>query len=338
MITRKDVAEVAGVSPTTVSFVLNNSRKISEKTRKKVFDAVEKLNYKPDMIARSMVTNETKQLGMVLDDIMNPFYGEIVAGFENAAIEQGYFVNICTGLKNLDGYFDNFISRRLDGLFIVSLPYKFHMEKVYELVDNGVKVVTSGSVEADIKKVSIIDSNYEEAMGKAIDYLFRLGHRDIAYLSGLSRNLKYDSRAAKYLDSIKEYGLDYGDDLFINGEAPYETSIESGYKLAKKLVQSQRKFSAVICLNDLMAVGAIRALKEAGLRIPHDVSVMGFDNIVYSSYTEPPITTISFDKYSFGARAFDLLYTNIKKGNTGFLKTEFELIARESTVKVLTPL
>ncbi len=104
-VTRTDVAKLAGVSTATVSYVLNGSRSMSEKTRKLVLDAVEQLNYKPDMIARSMTKNETRQLSFMVNDATNPFYGEIIVGFENAAMERGYFVNICTGNKNINDYF-----------------------------------------------------------------------------------------------------------------------------------------------------------------------------------------------------------------------------------------
>ena len=105
-VTRADVAKLAGVSTATVSYVLNGSRPMSEKTTKLVLDAVEQLNYKPDMIARSMTKNETKQLSLMINDITNPFFSEIVVGFETAAIEKGYFVNVCTGYKNINNYFD----------------------------------------------------------------------------------------------------------------------------------------------------------------------------------------------------------------------------------------
>lgn len=328
---RADVAKLAGVSTATVSYVLNNTRSITEETRKKVMDAVEALNYKPDMIARSMVKNETMQLGIVLDNITNPFFGEIILGFENAAIEKGYFINICTGYKNLDNYFENFISRRMDGIFIAALPVKFHMNEVYKLVDEGIKVVVSANVEADIKKVSSIENDYIEAMEDAVAHLYNLGHRDISYLSGLSRNLKFDRRIEGYIKACNKYKLSCVDRLLFEGSAPYNTEILDGYNLAEKLVTSGKSFTAVICLNDLMAMGAIKLFKEKGMRIPQDVSVMGFDDIPYSAAWTPSISTMAVQKVNFGAKAFELLRSNITKGNTGFFMNKLNLIEREST-------
>lgn len=329
--TRTDVAKLAGVSTATVSYVLNNTRNITEATKNKVLSAVAELNYKPDMVARSMGKNETKQISIVLDNITNPFYGEIVLGFENAAMEKGYFVNICTGYKDLDKYFENFITRRIDGVFIVAIPYKFLMDEVYKLIDYGIKIVMSANVEADIKMVSSIENDYVEAMDVVVTYLYQLEHRNIAYLSGLSRNLKFDRKAEGYLKAVKRYELPCGDKLLFDGNAPYTTDIGDGYNLAQKLIASGQKFTAVICLNDLMAIGAIKALKEKGYKIPEDVSVVGFDDIAYAASFSPSITTMGIDKAWFGAKAFELLYANITRGNTGFFMNKLQLIEREST-------
>ncbi|NLO81823.1 MAG: LacI family transcriptional regulator [Clostridiales bacterium] len=330
-VTREEVAKHAGVSPATVSYVLNNSRNVSEETRKRVLEAVEKMNYKPDLIARSMVTKETKQLSIILNDIANPFFSEIILAFENAAIERGYFVNICTGYKNIDDYFDHFISRRIDGICVLAIPNKFHMDKIYDLVDKGIKVVVSGNAEADIKRVSLIENDYINAMDQAIRYLMELGHREIAYVSGLSSSQKFDRRIEGYLKALKKYNLSCGDRLLIEGKAPYNTTIMDGYYITKELISTGKFFTAVICTNDLMAVGAMRALQEAGYSVPDDVSVMGFDDIFLSDIWQPPLTTMSVPKTLLGTKAFELLYGNIKKGNTGFYMTKPELVVRKST-------
>lgn len=329
--TRADVAKMAGVSSATVSYVINNSRNISEKTKNKVYNAINELNYKPDMIARSMSKNETMQLSIVIDCITNPFFGEIVVGFENAAIENGYFVNICTGNKNLNEYFDNFVTRRIDGVFVAAIPYKFDVEKVYELVEQGIKVVVSANVEADIKKVCSIENDYVDGMNQAIDYLYSIGHRNIAYLSGLSRNQKFDRKVEGYLGAIEKYKLSIGSDLLFDGMAPYTTNISDGYNLTMKLIQSGKKFSAIICLNDLMAMGSIKALNEKGYNVPGDVSVMGFDDISFAAAWNPSITTMAVPKAELGKKAFDLLHSNLKNGNTGFYMNKLKLVIREST-------
>lgn len=329
--TRSDVAKLAGVSTATVSYVLNGSRHMSKKTRDRVLDAVNQLNYKPDMVARSMTKNETMQLSFMVDNAANPFFGEIINGFENAAIEHGYFVNLCTGNKNLNDYFDNYIARRVDGVFIAALPYKFDIEKLYSLTDNGIRVVVSGNTDVDLKRISSIENDYAAAMHTAVKYLYGLGHREIVYLSGLSTKQGFDHRASGYLSALESCGLRYGDELLFDSKPPYTTEIPDGYAMAKNLLSSGKKFTAVICTNDLMAMGAISAFKTAGLRVPEDVSVMGFDDIVFSQAWRPGITTMGGAKRNFGQKAFELLYTNIRQGTTGYFLNPLQLVERGST-------
>lgn len=333
-VTRADVAKLAGVSTATVSYVLNNSRKMSDKTRKSVLDAVEQLNYKPDMVARSLKNNETKQLSIMVNDISNPFYGEIVVGFENAAIEKGYFVNVCTGYKDINNYLDNYIARRMDGVFIVTISSKFDMNKLYNLVDNDVKVVVSGNTEVNLKKVNGIEIDYKRGMQEAVSFLYEMGHERIAYLSGLNRQQLFDSRIEGYLEAVNRMGFSYGEDLLLEGKAPYGTGMEDGYRMAQELLALGKKFTAVICTNDMMALGAMSALKDAGLSIPEDVSIMGFDDIIFSKAWRPALTTMSVSKYELGRKAFELLYKNMKAGNTGYYLNQLELKVRDSVKKI----
>lgn len=329
--TREDVAKLAGVSTATVSNVLNDPEKVKKDTADKVLEAVKALDYRPDMIARSMSTKRSMQLGIVLESLANPFFGDIVRGFENAANEQNYFVNICTGFNKLDEYFDNFITRRVDGVFVAALPYKFNVDKIYNLVEKGIKIVVSGNVCADFRKVSSIELNYIRAMQEIMEYLYKLGHREIAYLSGLGKNLIYDLRIKGYLDMVDKLKLPCGEELLIEGKHPYLTGMKEGYQYAKQLVDSRKKFTAVICVNDLVALGAMKALKEYGMRIPQDVSVIGFDGIDFGKYWEPELTTMAMNKAEFGEKAFDMLYSNMRKGNTSYHEYNLELIVRNST-------
>lgn len=335
-ITREDVAREAGVSASTVSYVLNNSRQLSENTVCRVHEAVERLGYKPDMIARSMVKSSTHQLAVALDSILNPYYSEIVLGFENAAIKNGYFVNVCSGQNNLDGYFETFISRRIDGLFILALPDKYSPQKIYSLVDSGIAVVSGGIEDIDLKKVSLITSNYGEGMKLALEHLYALGHRRIAYLTTLSGTETSDMRAEAYRQFLRDKRLDYGGDLIFHVDSAYSIDIEDGYHSAKKMLESGKAFTAVICVNDLMAIGAITAIREAGLCVPDDISVVGFDNIIYAQHWSPSITSVTHDKQEFGARAFELLHSNITQNITGYFQASVHLSCGASTAAANT--
>lgn len=331
--TREDVAKMAGVSTATVSNVLNNPEKVKKATAERVLEAVKRLNYHPNMIARSMTTQKSMQLGIVLESLSNPFFGDIVRGFENAANERNYFVNICTGFNKLDEYFDNFITRRVDGVFVAAIPYKFNVDKLYNLVDNGINVIVSGNVCADFRKVSSIEMDYIGAMKKVMEYLYGLGHRRIAYLSGLGRNLEYDLRIKGYLDMVRKLELPCGDALLIDGKKPYSTGMADGYRYASQLLQTGEEFTAVVCVNDLMALGAMKAFKEKGVDIPEEISVVGFDGIEFGEYWEPGLTTMSMDKEELGKKAFDMLYSNITQGCTSYHECHMELVVRSSTAR-----
>lgn len=333
-VTRADVAKLAGVSTATVSYVLNGSRNMSEKTRKRVMDAVEQLNYKPDMIARSMTKNETMQLSLMVNDITNPFFSEIIVGFETAAMEKGYFVNVCTGQKDINSYIDNYVARRIDGVYVAAVPHRFDMDKLYGLTDSGIKVVVSGNAEADIKKVSSIEIDYVGGMNRAMDYLYGLGHRRIAFVSGLSRRHSFDRRVETYLTAVERLKLGYGDELLAEGKVPYDTSPMEGYTITKGVIASGKRFTALICTNDMMTFGAITAIQETGLRVPEDVSVLGFDDITFSRAWSPAVTSVGMDKAAFGRKAFELLHTSIRNGGTGYYLSPLELVERASTIKL----
>jgi len=330
-VTRNDVAKMAGVSAATVSYVLNNSRKFSDETVKRVMDAVQKLGYKPDNIARSMAKNNTHQLAVVIDSILNPYYGEIVLGFENTAIKNGYFVNICSGSNNLDSYFDNFISRRIDGILVLALPDKYHSSKLYDLVDAGIKIVSGGIEDIDLKRISLLDNNYGQGMILALEHLYSLGHRDIAYLSSLTGYEKSDARYKSFIDWMKEHEVNYPEKNVFTSHSPYNVHIQGGLHLAQKMMNSGKKFTAVVCTNDLIAIGAIKAFTSAGLKVPEDISVVGFDNVMYGEYWTPSITSVTYDKQAFGQKACEVLLNNIRSDVTGFYRANVSMYIGDST-------
>jgi len=330
-VTRADVANAAGVSTATVSFVLNGSRHMSEKTRKRVLDAVEKLNYTPDMVARSMTTNQTMQVSLLVNDITNPFYSEIVLGFETAAIEKGYFVNVCTGSQDISRYLDNYIARRIDGVFVAALPERFDSEKLYGLVENGIKVVISGDRNIDTSRISSLENDYLDGMRQAVSFLAGKGHRKVAYLSGLAKIHTFDQKIEGYLAAVKEFLPELGEKLLVEGQAPYSTRMEDGFRMMNELLDSGKDVSAIICQNDLMAMGAIAAIKDRGLRVPEDLSVVGFDGIMLSESWRPALTTVSVPKYELGRKAFEMLYQNLMGGTPSKCLNSLELIERQST-------
>ena len=334
-VSRVDVANLAGVSTATVSYVLNNKQNVRNETRERVLDAARQLDYRPDPIARSMITNKSMQLSIVLNNIANPIYSDMIIAFEKKALEHGYFVNICTGQGSIDEYFENFVDRRIDGIFIEALPGKYHIEKVYKLVDAGIKVTMFGHGSIDIRRVSSIENDYIYTMDRAIDHLWTLGHRRIAYLSGLTLKQNYDLRIDGYYKAMdaRKAG-DVAKELGVYSSRMTNTDISVGRSLARELIDKKHDFTAVICTNDLMAIGTMQIFQEAGMSIPGDVSVMGIDGACIGDIIAPKLTTMGVSYRDIGSKAFDLLYADLQNDTTGFFQNRPKLIVRESTAVI----
>lgn len=328
-VTRAEVAKLAGVSGPTVSYVFNKTRHVSEELEKRVREAAKQLNYHPDLIARSMVTKETKTISILTDDISNPLMIDIVKGIQESAISKGYFVNICGGDKNLEAYIDNFISRRVDGVFISVTPEKMAEEYVDKLLSYDISVVEITTRYDKDARICKIETDFEEGMSKIIHYLKKLNHRKIVYLSAFDEQYPNDKRL-EFFKSLYQKNFELEEPVVIKGIYPYESTIQIGYELAAKLISSKKKFTAVICTNDLMAIGAIKALSDSNLRVPEDVSVVGIDNIVISNYVSPSLTTLDTQSRKFGERILEIMYDNMKKGIVRCEVFGTELVIRKS--------
>jgi DNA-binding LacI/PurR family transcriptional regulator len=213
----------------------------------------------------------------------------------------------------------------------MSPPTQYNPARLDEMAKHGISVIVSGYFGADVRKVSSIENDYLTAMRDAMNHLYSRGHRDIAYLSGLSRTMTFDLRAQGYLAMVDALKLPTGDSLLVDGVPTFGTSTSDGYALARRLLALKKTFTAVICVNDLTALGAYNAFREAGLRIPEDVAVIGFDNIPFCDFVTPTLTTLALDSPAFGKKAFDLLHMHMTHGTTGFYLNRLNLVERQST-------
>lgn len=332
--TRKDVAKYAGVSEQTVSYILNNSRRFSPEIEKRVLEAVKKLNYVPNMAARSLSTKQTFSVSVIVHDISNPIFNEIMVGFQEAAHEYDYFVTVCDARGDIDKYVDNLIARNTEGVFIYVLAGYKDLSFIERLIDCGIKVVLGGNLQIESsriqKNVSILDANHTIGMEKILKYLTELGHQDIVYLSGLDTQSTLDYRYKAFMKLCNAYNLNRS--FVVENTKPFDTTPESGYDLTEKLIHSKKPFSAIVCTNDLMAYGAIEALKAHQYRVPEDVSVIGIDDLRFSKYHDPKLTTLGFDKTAFGRMVFQQLHSMIHEEaipKTYLIDTQ--LVIRDST-------
>jgi len=333
--TRKDVAQYAGTSEQTVSYILNGTRKFSPDLVEKVRKAVKVLNYQPDMIARSMVKKRSKTLCIAVNDIANPMFGEIIRGFEEQATRYGYFVNVLDVHSNFLQHASAIVSRRVEGVYVSLIPSKDTDLFVNSLTDAGVKVVlgneSAGSRRND--KVVYAEVDLYSGMQEIVDYLVSLNHEKIVYLSGLDIRSASDYRYRSFVERCRAV---LGEDpVVVENVPPYDTDVEDGYRMANTLFERGIPCTAIIATNDLMAMGVVKACKERGIRVGRDLAVVGFDNIVFSDLVDPPLTTSGFDKRAYGESLFRLLNSYIESGcKPENLRVSCHLVKRSSCQKL----
>jgi len=323
-----DVAKLANVSTATVSRVLRKPDKVSKDTRQKVMEAIKQLNYQPNMVARQFRTKETKTVLVVIPDVTSPFFSEVLRGIEHTALESGYRVILGDTENDINReheYIELLLQQQADGAIL--LTARMDRTRLEEIANQFPVVLACEYIdELDIPTVSIDNIN---GARRATEHLIQLGHTRIAHIAGPMNVILSRDRLKGYEQAIISHQLQI-DSLYIK-EGDF--SLESGYDQMLHLLELEIPPTAVFVFNDLMAIGAIKAAKDKGLRVPEDVAVVGFDNIKMTSVFEPNITTIDQPKYEIGKKAMDLLL-NLMNGEA-LQKKKFvlkdELIVRESS-------
>ncbi len=322
----QEVAKEAGVSPSTVSRALNGFPGISEKTRERIVEIARKLNYRPNYRGQILTTQSTKNIGLLITDITNPFFPELVMGAEEYASKSGYTVllgNTSESEEKETNYLDFFSRGPVDGIIISAS--RVSNEHIIMLAEDGLPIVVINRT-LEHPKVSYVSTDMEKGGYLATMHLLRLGHSKIAFINGPKHSEVSQRRLEGYKKALKEAGVDYNSDL-ISFNVPVS---ESGYKEAIKLLCTGEAPTAIFTYNDVMAFGVIRAAKELGIKIPEELSVVGFDDIFFSSFTDPPLTTIRQLKEELGRMAVELLF-KLMGGERESLLIEPELIIRNTT-------
>ncbi|MBU4047478.1 LacI family transcriptional regulator [bacterium] len=330
--TIKDVAELVGVHPSTVSRVINDDSRISEKTREKVFLIIKKLGYTPNAIARGLKTKRTHTLGMLIPDITNPFFAEIARGVEDAANKNDFNIILCNTddrLKKERTYLEILRGKRVDGLILGTAHIKD--KSILELEKNNFPyILVSRNIEELDKNCVIVD---DEAGGiMATEYLIKLGHRRIAHITGPLKIRSALNRLKGYKLALKKYGIEYRDELV--GEGDFR--IKGGYQVMKRFLKLAEPPTAIFAANDLLALGAMQAIQKKNFHIPEDFSVIGFNDIELASFVYPALTTIRQPMLEMGALAVKMLLRIIEEGefNQRKIVLKPKLIIRESCKKI----
>ena len=302
-ITIKDVARESGVNISTVSRALNGSYGVHPETREKVVAVAKRLHYQLNRVASSLVTGRSHTLALIVADIRNPFFAEVARGAEDAARASGCDLVLCnsdlSATKQME-YLDSLLEKRVDGILMNSVA-EFTRPQQQRLEAAGVPIVLLNQ-SALRRSFSTVSADNEAGGAMAAEYLLRLGHRKIAHLTGRRRHGNMTDRARGFVRAMED-----------SGQAPRVTvlygqnSFAGGYALAQQLLKKAPDVTAIFAGNDLMSFGAVRAIIEAGRKVPDDISLIGFDNLEFASVLYPPLTTIHQPKYEIGRAAAEIL-------------------------------
>lgn len=330
----KDVAKLAGVSVGTVSKYLNTPEQLREDKRAAVEQAIKKLNYKPNLFARNLRVQDSKTIAVIAQEIRNPFHAALFNTIRRETMKYNYSV-VLYSINDVNGSIDKlFESLPIHYYSGLILCYFHDMEQSIDFAkrhDEIPMVIMSNSnkyfSEYDSKK--IVHTDFTLGIQKMCEYLISLGNKKIAYIGCQTKNIAYEPKLKGFLMTMEKYHLE--PHSIIRLEKEYTT--ETGYESAEQILKAENLPDAILCDTDVMAIGALDCLRNHGVRIPEDIMVGAFDNIEFSKYCNPRLTTVNVPIEAMSVKAVELLMSQMESmesgdGETGF---ELELIARETT-------
>ncbi|ANE47440.1 catabolite control protein A [Paenibacillus swuensis] len=309
-VTIYDVAREAGVSMATVSRVVNNNPNVKPQTRKKVFEAIERLGYRPNAVARGLASKKTTTVGVVIPDISNQIFAEVARGIEDIANMYHYNIILCNADKRKEKeirVINTLLEKQVDGLLFMGGTVTEEHVQAFRTASVPIVLCATTDEQATIPSVDI---NHEEAAYDAVHTLLESGHKQIAMISGTLQDQSNGyARYQGYKRALEEAGLALNEEYVRIGNYRYE----SGVDMMKYFLELPERPSAVFAATDEMAIGAIHAIQDAGLKVPEDVSVISVDNIRMASMVRPQLTTVAQPMYDIGAVSMRLLTKLMKK-------------------------
>lgn len=330
MATIIDVAREAGVSIATVSRLINKKAKVSPQTAARIYVAIEKLDYVPNLAGRNLRKNESGVILILAPNFTNPYYAHILSGIGDTAAEFDYsalIINTASEIKRKRSALEMLKKHRADGAILLSselgCDWLLEFASVYPCVQ-----CSEYDPEIDIPHISI--DNYAATI-EVMEYLIQLGHRQIAMISSENLYISTRQRLDAYQDTLKMYEIELREDYVIYASRDY--SFNSGKQKARELLELDNPPTAIFCISDTLALGAITTAKEMGFKVPEDVTVIGFDDVEFTTMFHPYISTVVQPCYELGKKSMELLFAQINQ-NTDLLRQQFldhELIIRESS-------
>lgn len=314
MATMKDIAKLAGVSTSTVSHVINKTRFVSEEISERVNNAAKELNYyAPSALARSLKVNRTKTIGMLVTTSTNPFFGEVVKGVERSCYQKGYSLILCNtegDNERMRQSINTLLQKRVDGLILMCSSLEGERIDVFErypdipvvVMDWGPMLFTSDKIQDNSLRGGYL----------AAKYLIDCGHTEIGCITGPLIKHQAQMRYEGYKRAMNEAGLEFNANWII--ESDFEC--EGGYQAFKKMAQRGALPSSIFVSNDMMAMGVINAANELGIKVPDDLSIIGYDDIHIAKFMSPSLTTIHQPKYRLGQAAVETLVRKLDEKST----------------------
>ncbi len=330
--TIKDVAKEAGVSIATVSRIVNDIHgQYNEKTKKGVVETIEKLGYQPNAIARSLRNRKTRTIGFMVPGLQS-FFAEILEGVQSVARKKGYSIVLCNtdyDPKQEEAYVVNLLERRVDGVIFTSGVMKD--EHILRLKEEGIPIVLIEKFMENSDIPAIVIDNILAAK-KAVKHLLSLGYRNIGYISAPLELVPLRDRFEGYKQALLESGVPYDSSVVYIEKTIKKEDLRSGYKIMKRILQQGNFPRAFFIVSDTLAIGAIKAIKDFGMRIPDDIAIVGFDDIDIASFSDPPLTTMIQPKYQMGVKGMERLIKTMNgvKLRKKEIRMDVEIAVRES--------
>lgn len=337
--TIKDVAEHAGVSNATVSNVINDKGKVSESTRRAVLDSIEKLNYRPSASAqRRLQQSSQKSIGLVVKEIHNPYFADVIVGAQEKANEKGYALMLSSseGLRDTEGRIvDLFVEKDVNGIVINPLLDRdADLTHLFDLKRRNIPFVLLEKIRG--LHASLVDVDNVKAAREMTTYLVEIGHQKIIHFAGPAYSMHSEERIEGFRRAFFDSQLVYSEDFVVTAGARLEEGYEAGMRFFQDRAPADYP-TAIMCYNDLVAIGLMRACRELGIDVPGDISITGFDNIKTCEYAPVPLTTMGVPTKEMGKTAIDVLIRQIEAAEQHkpeVVNLEAEMTIRGSTAPV----
>ncbi|UOQ46128.1 catabolite control protein A [Halobacillus salinarum] len=302
-VTIYDVAREANVSMATVSRVVNGNPNVKPATRKKVHDAIERLGYRPNAVARGLASKKTTTVGVIIPDISSIFFAELARGIEDIATMYNYNIILSNSDQNKDKelhLINTMLGKQVDGL--VFMGGKITEDHIREFKSSSVPIALAATVD-ETGETPAVNINYEQAAYEATELLLSHNQKEVAFVSGPANTQVNSQKLEGYKRAMKEYGFDQPEQWIVSGDYTYDSGIEA----LDQLLQLEKRPSAVFVASDEMALGVIHGAQDKGMKVPEDLEVVGFDNTRLSTMVRPTLSTVVQPMYDIGAVAMRLL-------------------------------